>query len=219
MHVISNTTSGARRGRPATRTTLISEFDFIPATLRAQCRSLIQTFHAMHGYSCLPDMLWKAGLSGFIEKHRNLNEVLRKASTTRSARTANDLFVAIATEILSLEVLAREYASWSAVLPSAKILAVELLDQSTPSSRIWLMEHYLYPPRYNSPAAAIMVPSIPSSRATHSPSTHAPSRYGILDDLPETKSFRDIVLACRAENPVRQSRSEPILATHESSDR
>jgi len=96
------------------------EFGFIPDILRSQCRSLIQTYHAMHGYACLPDMLWKAGLGGFIEKHRNLSEAFKKASTTRSARKANGLFVIIATEVLSLEILAREYANWSAVLPAAK---------------------------------------------------------------------------------------------------
>lgn len=206
MHVISTAAPG-RPGRPVNRPIALAEFDFIPATLRSQCSSLIQTFHAMHGYSCLPDMLWKAGLGGFIEKHPNLNEALRRASTTRSARTANSLYVMIATEILSMEVLAREYASWSAVLPAAKVIAAALLDQSTPSSRIWLMEHYLYPPRYNSPATTIALP----------PASVPLAASGALDVSSETRSFRDIVLACRTEGRVQRSRVGPVLTSQGSS--
>jgi hypothetical protein len=117
----------------------------------------------MHGYSCLPDLLWKAGLSGFIDHHRDLREALKKATTTRSARTANRLLEMIATEALALEVLAREYANWSAMLPAAKIMAAELLEENTPASRTWLMEHYLYPPRYGSRTTSIAFATLPAS--------------------------------------------------------
>ncbi|WP_315837945.1 hypothetical protein [Bradyrhizobium prioriisuperbiae] len=212
--------SGARKHRAA-RAAPIVEFSFIPDTLRSQCRNLIQTFHAMHGYSCLPNMLWKAGLSGFIEKHRNLNDVLRKASTTRSARQANDMFVTIATEILSLEVLAREYANWSAVLPAAKTIATEMLDASTPTTRTWLMEHYLYPPRYNSPAVTITLPLVPSPLASTAAPDRPPrdSHEDLHEDPHETTSFRDIVLACRKESQARQSRSAPTLVSQDFSER
>jgi hypothetical protein len=143
MHAMSNAAAGATLHASA-------EFGFIPDTLRAQCRNLVRSYHAMHGYSCLPDLLWKAGLSGFIDRHRDLREALRKATTTRSARTANSLLEIIATDVLALEVLAREYANWSVMLPAAKIMAAELLEENTPASRTWLMEHYLYPPRYGS---------------------------------------------------------------------
>jgi len=62
------------------------DFSFLPNSLTAQCRSLIESYHELHGYTCLPDMLWKARLGPFIEAHRELRHLLRKASTTRSAK-------------------------------------------------------------------------------------------------------------------------------------
>ena len=134
-------------------------FGFIPDELRSQCHRLIVTFHEMHGYSCLPDLLWKAGLASFIEQHSALSNALQKASTARSARRANEFFVIIAVEILALEVLARDYASWSGISPAARDKAVELLGDGTPASRTWLIEHYLYPPRYDTPVARISLPT------------------------------------------------------------
>ena len=43
------------------------DFGFLPQNLRSQCRSLIESYHGLHGYGCLPDILWKAGLGPFIE--------------------------------------------------------------------------------------------------------------------------------------------------------
>jgi hypothetical protein len=134
-------------------------FGFVPDELRSQCHRLIVTFHEMHGYSCLPDLLWKAGLASFIERHAALNNALQKASTARSARRANEFFVIIAVEILALEVLARDYASWSGISPAAREKALELLGDGTPASRTWLIEHYLYPPRYDTPAARMSLPT------------------------------------------------------------
>jgi hypothetical protein len=105
----------------------------------------------------------------------------------------------IATEVLSLEVLAREYANWSAILPAAKITAIELLDAATPTSRTWLMEHYLYPPRYDSPVAKITLPPVPAYGA-------ASDRF---NDLPGARPFKHIVPARRREQPARPSVHEP----------
>jgi hypothetical protein len=126
-------------------------FEFIPDELRSQCHRLIVTFHELHGYRCLPDMLWKARLAGFIEGHPVLRDALQKASTARSAHRANEFLVIVAVEILALEVLARNYASWSGLLPAARDKAAELLEVGAPTQRTWLIEHYLYPPRYDSP--------------------------------------------------------------------
>lgn len=136
------------------------EFGFIPEDLRAQCHRLVVTYHEMHGYPCLPDMLWKAGLAGFIERHASLKDALQKASTARSARRANEFFVIIAAEVLALEVLARDYGSWSAALASARTSARELLEGGTPAGRAWLIEHYLYPPRQDNPAGRT-APAVP----------------------------------------------------------
>ena len=58
MHVISNADPCAP---DAARDAVAAvSFPFVPDALRAQCRNLVQTYHAMHGHACLPDMLWKA---------------------------------------------------------------------------------------------------------------------------------------------------------------
>ncbi|MGG6495888.1 UNVERIFIED_CONTAM: hypothetical protein NY603_23495, partial [Bacteroidetes bacterium 56_B9] len=71
-------------------------------------------------------------------------------------------FVIIAAESLALEVLARDYGNWSGALPAAKQRALELLEAGTPVARTWLIEHYLYPPRYDSPAARIALSAVGS---------------------------------------------------------
>lgn len=136
-------------------------FSFIPDELRVQCQKLVVSFHEMHGYACLPDMLWKAGLAELIDQHKALRDALQKASTARSARRANEFFIIIAAESLALEVLARDYGNWSAAIPAAKARALELLDAGTPVARTWLIEHYLYPARYDGPGARIALPSAP----------------------------------------------------------
>jgi hypothetical protein len=47
----------------------IENFDlnFLPKNLTAQCHSLIVSYHELHGYACLPNILWKARLGHFIE--------------------------------------------------------------------------------------------------------------------------------------------------------
>ena len=87
------------------------DLNFLPGNLTKQCRSLIESYHDVHGYACLPDILWKSRLGPFIEKHSELRQFLRKASTTRSAKKANDGFVRIATTILALEILASSFAA------------------------------------------------------------------------------------------------------------
>jgi hypothetical protein len=132
--------------------TLDADFSFIPKTLAAKCRRLIETYHAMNGYVCLPDMLWQPELRDFIEMHKDLREIFKRSSTTRSAKRANEGFVLIATTILSLEVLASDFASWSARYPIAKRRAHAILQEYTLNSRTWLMDSYLYPRSYINPA-------------------------------------------------------------------
>src|SRR6202011_194863 len=95
------------------------DLSFLPKSLTAQCQSLIESYHDLHGYSCLPNILWKARLGPFIQAHRELRQLLRKASTTRSAKKSNEGFVRIATTILSLEILASSFAGWGAIYPEA----------------------------------------------------------------------------------------------------
>jgi hypothetical protein len=136
---------------------------FLPKSLTAQCQSLIESYHELHGYACLPNILWKARLGPFIETHREFRQLLKKASMTRSAKKSNEGFVRIATTILSLEILASSFAGWSAIYPEAGSTAVAILKRNGRSPHMPLMEFYLYPPKYISAAAiATLVP--PPSR-------------------------------------------------------
>jgi hypothetical protein len=132
--------------------TLDTDFSFIPKTLATKCRRLIETYHAMNGYGCLPDMLWQPELRDFIEMHKDLREIFKRSSTTRSAKRANEGYLLIATTILSLEVLASDFAGWSARYPTAKRRAHAVLQEYTLNSRTWLMDRYLYPRSYINPA-------------------------------------------------------------------
>ena len=118
MEVVAEVANDAGRAALADKT---ENFDlsFLPKSLTAQCQSLIESYHELHGYACLPDILWKARLGPFIETHREFRQLLRKASTTRSAKKSNEGFVRIATTILSLEILASSFAGWSAIYPEA----------------------------------------------------------------------------------------------------
>ena len=129
------------------------DLSFLPKNLTGQCRSLIESYHEVHGFACLPDILWKSRLGPFIEKQPELRQFLRKASTTRSAKKANDGFVRIATEILSLEILASSFAGWSAIYPEPGEKARAILKRNARTAHMPLMEFYLYPPKYISTAA------------------------------------------------------------------
>src|SRR5580704_11212028 len=89
---------------PAAQSGPVADFKFVPKYLATKCQQLIETYHGIHGYGCLPDMLWDAEVRDVIEAHGELRQIFRKASTTRSAKRANESFVLIATVILSLEV-------------------------------------------------------------------------------------------------------------------
>ena len=129
------------------------DFKFLPSNLVSQCRSLIESYHEVHGFASLPDILWKSRLGPFIERHRELRQSLRKASTTRSAKKSHEGFVRIATTILSLEILASSFAGWGAIYPEAAELAREILKRNGNGQHMPLMEFYLYPPKYISSAA------------------------------------------------------------------
>jgi len=135
------------------------DFSFLPKNLVSQCQVLIESFHDLHGYSCLPDILWKARLGPFIEAHALLRQVLRKASMTRSAKKSSAGFVSIATTILSLEILASRFAGWSNIYPREATTSREILNAAARGPQNSLIEFYLYPPKYlNSAAIAALAP-------------------------------------------------------------
>src|SRR5664279_3749345 len=103
---------------------------------------------------CVPsEHLVEGQARHFIEAHQEFRQLLKKASTTRSAKKSNEGFALIATTILSLEVLASSFAGWSAIYPQAGLIARAILQHNAGSPHMPLMEFYLYPPKYISSAA------------------------------------------------------------------
>jgi hypothetical protein len=118
-------------------------FRFVPNELAAKCRNLVDSYHALHGYASLPDILWHAKVRDLIKRHRELRKVFTTASKTRRAKHANDSFVVIATAIVALEVLTRDLAGWGAKFPNARQEASELLSTRPLKDRVWLVDRYL----------------------------------------------------------------------------
>lgn len=140
------------------------DFDLglLPKDLTAQCRSLIEGRHKVHGYASLPDILWKSCYGSFIETHRELRPLLRQASMTRSTKKSNAGFVRIAATILALEVLASGLADWGAFHPQAARLARAILKKNATDRHMPLMEIYLRPPKY--PGSAALATLAPPTR-------------------------------------------------------
>jgi len=167
------------------------DFGFLPQNLRSQCRSLIESYHGLHGFGCLPDILWRAGLGPFIETHREFRQLLKKASTTRSAKKSRDGFTQIATTLLSLEILASNFAGWSKIYPQAASTAKSILKRHARLPSTPLMESYLYPPKYLSSAAiaTLAAPTIHdvAEAAARKPSSSAADPHAArrqIDELP-----------------------------------
>jgi hypothetical protein len=130
---------------------------------------------------CLPTILWTAGLGPFIETHREFRLLLKKASTTRSAKKSNEGFTQITTTLLSLEILASNFAGWSTIYPQAASTAKSILKRHARLSSTPLMESYLYPPKYLN-SAAIARLAVPTRYEVAGPEVLKPSSFS--DGLP-----------------------------------
>ncbi|SDN15052.1 hypothetical protein [Afipia sp. GAS231] len=157
------------------------DFSFLPNDLMTQCRSLIESYHELHGYGCLPDILWKSRLGPFIEANQEFRHLLKKASTTRSAKKANEGFARIATTLLALEILASNFSGWSAIHPEAGLMAHAILKRSARSPHMPLMEFYLYPPKYVS-FAAIAALTPPSGHRSGETELYRASKPDLADE-------------------------------------
>jgi hypothetical protein len=133
-------------GRAATDVS-ITDFTFVPQELIAKCRSLIEMYHKFHGYSCLPDMLWHADSRGFIQSNKELRRIFKQASMARAVRRTNNVLLFVATVIMALEALARNFAAWGTRFPEARQKAANLLGASAPRVRVWFMDAYLHTPQ------------------------------------------------------------------------
>jgi hypothetical protein len=123
-----------------------SSFRFIPRDLAIKCRRLIESYHAIYGYVALPDMLWLSDARDIIERDRELTRIFKRAARSRAAKRANDSFLHIATTIVSLEVLARDFSGWGKRFPAARHEAETILGDLPQLRRTWLMDLYLFPP-------------------------------------------------------------------------
>jgi hypothetical protein len=121
------------------------DFGYLPTDLVRKSRQLIHAHHQAVGYACLPDLLWNEQTRNLIMSYENLRAVLKKASTTQSAKKANEGYLLIATIILSLETLASDFAGWGTRFPNGKRKAAELVANFFPNSRTRLMDIYLPP--------------------------------------------------------------------------
>ncbi len=167
MHVEAESADDTDAPDPGTAKDI--DFGFLPKSLTSQCQVLIDSFHELHGYSCLPDMLWKAGFGPFIEAHEQLRQLLRKASTTRSAKKSNEGFVKIATTILSLEILASQFGGWGTIYPQDASRSRTIQKTMARGRHTPLIEFYLYPPKYPNPAA---IAALALPRHTHAADIH-----------------------------------------------
>jgi hypothetical protein len=143
-------------------------FRFIPHELVLKCRALIESYHAVYGYVGLPDMLWLSDARDIIECHDDLSRAFKKGAKSRGARRANNSFLLIATTIVSLEILARDFSGWGKRFPAAKRQAETMLGDMPQLRRAWLMDLYLFPPlgvRHESAAASAPSPAAPAGRS------------------------------------------------------
>lgn len=122
-----------------------ANFRFLPSELAVKCRALIESYHEMLGYGCLPDMLWHSDARDIIACDRELARLFKSASKSRCAKRANDAFRLIATVVVSLETVARDFAGWGKRFPNTKREAERLLGGFPLKPRVWLMDMYLYP--------------------------------------------------------------------------
>lgn len=180
------------------------DFSFLPTALVTQCCSLIESYHDVHGFGSLPDILWRSGLGPFIERHRQLQQFLRRASMTRSAKKAHEGFARIATTILSMEILASSFAGWGAIYPEAAELARDILKANGGGRHMPLMEFYLYPPKYISSAAIATLAPPADRRAWDSDIQRLSS-----SKLAEEKQALDYIAAIRS---AKDGRRKPSVA-------
>jgi hypothetical protein len=122
-----------------------SEFRFIPRELAAKSRRMIESYHGIYGYGCLPDLLWHSDARDIIECNHELTQIFKSASKSRGAKRANESLLLIATVIFSVETLSRDFAGWGKRFPTAKREAERMLDDIALRPRVWFMDGYLYP--------------------------------------------------------------------------
>src|ERR1700761_4601926 len=116
------------------------DLDFLPDSLVRQCFYVIEKYHALHGFRCLPDILWRTGLGPFIKRNDAFSKLFTRASRARRAKEASEHFARIATAILALEILASSFVGWSSHFPEAAEKARAYLKKHGASLQTPLMD-------------------------------------------------------------------------------
>jgi hypothetical protein len=140
------------------------DFSFVPKVLIEYCKPLIVSYHKLSGFSSLPNILWHPETRKFIEADLALRRLFKKASSSRSAKRANEGFMLIAALILSAEILAVGLAGWARRYPAAHKKAKDLFTEYAPSSRARLTERYVYPRISDLLKADLQKPFLPELR-------------------------------------------------------
>jgi hypothetical protein len=147
---------GCRETRACGSALRATNFSFLPKDLLEKCRPFIIRFHEINGYSSLPDILWNPETGNLINSSAYLSQLFKAATSSRSAKRANDGLIGVATLILALEILATGAAGWGDRCPEARKRARAVWIEFAPSARPWLIQCYLYPdanPRRDAPTA------------------------------------------------------------------
>jgi hypothetical protein len=119
-----------------------ADFSFLPKTLVTKCKHLIISYHELNGSSLLA-VLWHPETHKFIKADPMLREEFKRATSSHSAKNANEGLVRIATLILSTEILALGLAGWATRYPEAYNKARALLVGYIADSRLGLTKRYL----------------------------------------------------------------------------
>jgi hypothetical protein len=157
MSLASYSTADSSRSEDGASTNLGSDFRFLPKELTAKCHKLIESYHVIHGFGCLPDMLWHSDARDIIECSRELSRIFKTASKSRCAKRANESLMLIATVVLSLEILIRDFSGWGKRFSSAKRTAEGLLAGFELRPRTWFLDQYLYPTPAPTPELARII--------------------------------------------------------------
>ena len=150
--------AGVRQAEPHVRDN--AGFRFLPDELMAKCGKLLESYHELYGFAGLPDMLWHSEARDIIEGQCDLTQAFRKACKSRCAKRAHESFLQLATAIVALEVLVRDFGGWGQRYPAARREAELLLGDVLLAQRNWLMDRYIYPPvGVNRDFASALAPS------------------------------------------------------------
>jgi hypothetical protein len=120
------------------------KFAFVPEELISKCTALVQSYHAINGYPCLPDMLWRSHAREVIEKDKELARIFKKCCKIRGAKNTERLLLFLTSLIVALEILIRDFAGWGSLFPDAKQKAEKLMRASWSKPLPWLMTSYVY---------------------------------------------------------------------------